>query len=188
MNFPASCLSAVDPTRRRAGAFARAVHISLGTLLLLLPLSAFPGEPPLQLVLAAQSVATTPTAGTAETVDLTADDFLDAELKRINTLLVLHILGVSVSIDDGDVMRRRGMQRTRSGGNAGCSISGICPAYAHDIRTRRGSLKKDSIMLRILITAVTLAFLVTGCNTMSGVGKDIERGGEKLQGSAERNK
>ena len=137
MNFPASRLSAVDPTRCSAAAFARAARISPGTLLLLVPLSAFPGEPQLQLVVAAQSVGTTPTAGTAETVDLNADDSLDAELKRINTLLVLHILGVSVSIDDGDVMRRRGMQRTRSGGNAGCSISGICPAYAHDIRTHR---------------------------------------------------
>jgi entericidin B len=29
---------------------------------------------------------------------------------------------------------------------------------------------------------------LAGCNTMSGLGKDVERGGEKMQGSAERNK
>jgi len=29
---------------------------------------------------------------------------------------------------------------------------------------------------------------LTACNTMSGVGKDIERGGEKMQGAAERSK
>ncbi|MGO4332550.1 entericidin A/B family lipoprotein [Cupriavidus sp. 2TAF22] len=27
--------------------------------------------------------------------------------------------------------------------------------------------------------------LVTGCNTVSGAGKDIERGGEKMQGAAQ---
>ncbi|MCO4862719.1 MULTISPECIES: entericidin A/B family lipoprotein [Cupriavidus] len=30
--------------------------------------------------------------------------------------------------------------------------------------------------------------LVTGCNTMAGAGKDIERGGEKVQGAAENTK
>jgi predicted small secreted protein len=33
-----------------------------------------------------------------------------------------------------------------------------------------------------------MAVFATGCNTMSGAGKDIERGGEKMQGAAERNK
>jgi entericidin B len=28
-------------------------------------------------------------------------------------------------------------------------------------------------------------FFVAGCNTMHGMGKDIERGGEKIQGSAD---
>jgi len=40
----------------------------------------------------------------------------------------------------------------------------------------------------IAICTVTAAVLLAGCNTMSGLGKDIERGGEKLQNSAERNK
>jgi len=38
------------------------------------------------------------------------------------------------------------------------------------------------------VLAAAAMMLFAGCNTMSGVGKDIERGGEKLQGSAERNK
>ncbi|MGZ8154681.1 MAG: entericidin A/B family lipoprotein [Burkholderiales bacterium] len=42
-------------------------------------------------------------------------------------------------------------------------------------------------MFRILI-AIALIGLFAGCNTMSGAGKDIERGGEKIQGAAERNK
>jgi predicted small secreted protein len=33
-----------------------------------------------------------------------------------------------------------------------------------------------------------LAALCAGCNTMEGLGKDIERGGEKMQNSADRNR
>ncbi|WP_442946079.1 entericidin A/B family lipoprotein [Noviherbaspirillum sp. Root189] len=29
---------------------------------------------------------------------------------------------------------------------------------------------------------------LSACNTMSGLGKDVERGGEKVQGAAEKNK
>jgi len=43
-------------------------------------------------------------------------------------------------------------------------------------------------MIRKLIALLLVTGFMAGCNTMSGVGKDIERGGEKLQGSAERNK
>jgi predicted small secreted protein len=35
---------------------------------------------------------------------------------------------------------------------------------------------------------MVLAGFLAGCNTMAGVGKDVERGGEKMQGAAERNK
>ena len=43
-------------------------------------------------------------------------------------------------------------------------------------------------MFRAFIAVILLAVFATGCNTMSGAGKDIERGGEKIQGAAERNK
>lgn len=42
-------------------------------------------------------------------------------------------------------------------------------------------------MLRTLFVVVTLAaitFGATGCNTVAGAGKDIERGGEKVQETA----
>ena len=38
-----------------------------------------------------------------------------------------------------------------------------------------------------LIGALSVV-LLSACNTMQGAGKDIERGGEKIQGAAERNK
>jgi len=43
-------------------------------------------------------------------------------------------------------------------------------------------------MFRTLMAVVMVALFTAGCNTMAGAGKDIERGGEKIQGSAERNK
>ena len=36
-------------------------------------------------------------------------------------------------------------------------------------------------MIRAFMAILLVAFFATGCNTMSGAGKDIERGGEKLQ-------
>ena len=45
-------------------------------------------------------------------------------------------------------------------------------------------------MKKTIATLLALSFLaaLAGCNTMAGAGKDIERGGEKVQGAAERNK
>ena len=43
-------------------------------------------------------------------------------------------------------------------------------------------------MIRTLLAVALMAVFTTGCNTMAGAGKDIERGGEKVQGAAERNK
>lgn len=36
----------------------------------------------------------------------------------------------------------------------------------------------------IWVAAALAMFVLAGCNTVSGVGKDIERGGEKLQNEA----
>ena len=43
-------------------------------------------------------------------------------------------------------------------------------------------------MLRKLIALTLVAFFAAGCNTMAGAGKDIERGGQKIENAAERNK
>ncbi|HSD44670.1 MAG TPA: entericidin A/B family lipoprotein [Burkholderiales bacterium] len=42
-------------------------------------------------------------------------------------------------------------------------------------------------MTRIIWAILAAAFLA-GCNTMHGLGEDIERGGEKMQESADKNK
>ncbi|WP_035060848.1 entericidin A/B family lipoprotein [Andreprevotia chitinilytica] len=42
-------------------------------------------------------------------------------------------------------------------------------------------------MKRISLLAILLATLaVTGCNTMKGFGQDLQKGGEKIENSAER--
>ena len=43
-------------------------------------------------------------------------------------------------------------------------------------------------MLRTFFAVALIAAFAAGCNTMAGAGKDVERGGEKIQGAAERNK
>jgi len=49
---------------------------------------------------------------------------------------------------------------------------------------------KGTIMIRkaIALAFAAAALLLTACNTIEGAGKDVERGGEKIQGAAERNK
>jgi len=44
-------------------------------------------------------------------------------------------------------------------------------------------MKYRSILVAAsLLAMLVAAVLLTGCNTWKGVGKDIERGGEKMQG------
>ncbi len=40
-------------------------------------------------------------------------------------------------------------------------------------------------LLKIVLVAV-FAFSITACNTMSGAGKDIQKGGEKLENAADK--
>jgi predicted small secreted protein len=39
-------------------------------------------------------------------------------------------------------------------------------------------------MLKKILATLAMLGVLAGCNTMEGVGKDIERGGENLQDSA----
>lgn len=39
---------------------------------------------------------------------------------------------------------------------------------------------------KLLAAVLAMAAMVAGCNTMEGAGKDIERGGEKIQDGARR--
>jgi entericidin B len=43
-------------------------------------------------------------------------------------------------------------------------------------------------MIRKLSALLVLGYILAGCNTMAGAGKDIERGGERIQNSADRNR
>ncbi len=39
-----------------------------------------------------------------------------------------------------------------------------------------------------VLSMMMFAFSLSACNTMQGFGKDVERGGEKVQGAAEKGK
>ena len=45
---------------------------------------------------------------------------------------------------------------------------------------------KEMLIYFFLILA--FAITLTACNTMAGAGKDIQKGGEKIEGAAENNK
>ena len=41
---------------------------------------------------------------------------------------------------------------------------------------------------KFLALMLAVSFVLSGCNTIQGVGKDLERGGEKIQETAEKAK
>jgi len=43
-------------------------------------------------------------------------------------------------------------------------------------------------MYKHILALLVLAGVLTGCNTVQGAGKDIERGGQKIEDAAERHK
>ncbi len=43
-------------------------------------------------------------------------------------------------------------------------------------------MKKAFTMLLLIATG----YMLTGCNTMNGLGKDVERGGEKVQDASKK--
>lgn len=45
-------------------------------------------------------------------------------------------------------------------------------------------MKKISALIAVLVMSVG----ISACNTISGMGKDVERGGEKVQNAADRKK
>lgn len=50
--------------------------------------------------------------------------------------------------------------------------------------------RNDSFGIRFLLAAIAAVLVLpqlSGCNTMQGAGKDIERAGEEIQDAAERN-
>jgi entericidin B len=58
-------------------------------------------------------------------------------------------------------------------GDSGCMID------RQQQLERSCNMKKTAVLVALLMLGV-----LAGCNTMQGMGRDIERGGEKLQGTA----
>ena len=43
-------------------------------------------------------------------------------------------------------------------------------------------------MMKLISAVLAAAFFLAGCNTMEGAGQDIQKGGQKLENAADRNK
>ena len=43
-------------------------------------------------------------------------------------------------------------------------------------------------MKKLLLAMIGVAFILTGCNTMAGLGEDTQAAGRKLETTAEKNK
>lgn len=41
---------------------------------------------------------------------------------------------------------------------------------------------------RVIITMTVFLSLLSACNTMEGLGQDVQKGGQKIENSADRNK
>jgi predicted small secreted protein len=66
----------------------------------------------------------------------------------------------------------------------------LCANQASGRRRRplhSSDIEENVMYLKFMAAALVLAFLA-GCNTMAGAGKDIQKGGESLENSAEKHK
>jgi predicted small secreted protein len=43
-------------------------------------------------------------------------------------------------------------------------------------------------MTRVLLTVIAALFVLTGCNTMQGFGKDVQKVGDSIEGAASKKK
>ena len=51
---------------------------------------------------------------------------------------------------------------------------------------KTSSIKRTSVSIFAVIAVLLGAMALSGCNTMKGAGKDIEKAGDKIQDSADR--
>jgi len=69
------------------------------------------------------------------------------------------------------------------------TMTASLPAVSTDWAHAVGSLAIIQLLGRFLMKTIlalllTSTFVLTGCNTVAGAGKDLERGGEKVQDTA----
>jgi entericidin B len=57
-----------------------------------------------------------------------------------------------------------------------------------DPKNRKGVFIMKRLLALMLATSYVLLAGLSGCNTIQGAGKDVERGGEKIQKEAQENK
>jgi len=59
-------------------------------------------------------------------------------------------------------------------------------SVAREVRKKKRMKNKPLFKLIALFTAILGALVFSGCNTVGGAGKDIERAGEKIQNASDK--
>ena len=59
---------------------------------------------------------------------------------------------------------------------------------SRSLHFRRSSKKQYFNVIRVVALTVALSFAAGACNTIQGAGKDIERGGQKIEKAADKAK
>lgn len=58
------------------------------------------------------------------------------------------------------------------------------PFFGFNISYKENAMR----YLTLIFTCITVTLLASACNTMEGLGKDIKKGGENLENSADKHK
>jgi predicted small secreted protein len=56
--------------------------------------------------------------------------------------------------------------------------------YANSVETPRSEGKPMKNLITLVV--ISTAFLLTACNTVKGMGQDIQKAGEKIEGAAKK--
>jgi predicted small secreted protein len=75
-----------------------------------------------------------------------------------------------------------------AGGLQAARVPASGPSRNVDPKNRKGVLIMKRLITLMLISSYVLLAGLAGCNTIQGAGKDVERGGEKIQKEAQENK
>ena len=74
--------------------------------------------------------------------------------------------------------------------HSACEIVSVCRKFRQPLELPEGGTIApwEARMYAKVMAIMIAAALLAGCNTVQGIGKDVERGGERLQNAAEKAK
>ena len=58
--------------------------------------------------------------------------------------------------------------------------------FFYSVKTSKKSIHLESMMNKVILASVMMAFVLTGCNTFKGIGKDVSKAGDAVTNTAEK--